>query len=110
MAVYGSPGVPFSELPFQCFQEARKILIGDREEKVRQIQQQRTQISKLTGKTIETPVQEAFQQKQLRSMQARLEKLKILADINDPLVKKRFEDGKGTWRVRVQIYNSDRSR
>ena len=110
MAVYGSPGVPFNELPFQCFQEARKILIADREEKVQQIQKQRQQISKLTSKAMETPAQEAFQQKQLKSMQVRLEKLKILADINDPLVKKRFEDGKGMCIPRVDSCISDTSR
>ena len=32
----------------------------------------------------------------LIAMQKHLERLKILADSNDPLIKKRFEDGEGT--------------
>ena len=32
-------------------------------------------------------------QQQLQSLRRRLEQLMVLADINDPLVKKRFEDG-----------------
>ena len=42
-------------------------------------------------------IQGGERQKQIRldSMSRHLEKLKILADINDPLIKKRFEDGEG---------------
>ena len=32
--------VPFEQLPYQCFQEARKILKADREEKLKQIEVQ----------------------------------------------------------------------
>jgi large subunit ribosomal protein L35 len=39
---------------------------------------------------------EANKQRRLSSMRRELERLKILADINDPMVKKRFEDGDGT--------------
>ncbi len=44
---------------------------------------------------------EEAKQRRLLSMRTALEELKILADINDPLVKKRFEDGKGMalWRI-----------
>ena len=31
------------------------------------------------------------------AMEKHLEELKILADINDPVIKKRFEDGQGTF-------------
>lgn len=41
------------------------------------------------------PQQETFKEKRLFSMEQHLEKLKIYADINDPLVKRNFEDGKG---------------
>lgn len=40
---------------------------------------------------------EAYKQKRLDSMRKDLEHLKILADINDPNVKRRFEDGKGPY-------------
>jgi len=38
---------------------------------------------------------EAYKQKRLASLRKYVEQLKILADINDPEVKRRFEDGKG---------------
>ncbi len=39
----------------------------------------------------------------LESMNRHLEYLKIQADINDPLIKKRFEDGQGMWIFRCII-------
>ena len=94
-ALRHSAGIPFEQLPYQCFQEARKILIKDREEKLQQIEVLRERIAKLQ---LQDPAHlggESFKQRRLRSMQKHLEKLKILADINDPLIKKRFEDGEG---------------
>jgi large subunit ribosomal protein L35 len=38
---------------------------------------------------------ELLKQRRLESMRQYLEYLKIQADINDPLIKKRFEDGEG---------------
>lgn len=40
---------------------------------------------------------EASKKGKLIAMQKYLEELKILADINDPVVKKRFEDGMGMY-------------
>ncbi|KIV93460.1 hypothetical protein PV10_04672 [Exophiala mesophila] len=95
-AIANSPGVPFDQLPFQCFQEARKILIADREEKLQQIETEKARIARLSEVDPNTfPGGDAYKQRRLRSMHTQLEKLKILADINDPNVKKRFEDGKG---------------
>ncbi|KIW86344.1 hypothetical protein Z517_01740 [Fonsecaea pedrosoi CBS 271.37] len=95
-ALAQSPGIPFDELPYQCFQEARKILIADRAEKLAKIETERARIARLRDVDPSTfPGGEVYKQRRLNSMLAELEKLKILADINDPNVKRRFEDGKG---------------
>ena len=36
--------LPFEQMPYQCFQEARKVLAADREEKLSQIAEMRTRI------------------------------------------------------------------
>lgn len=88
--------IPFDELPYQCFQEARKILVADRAEKLKQIETERARIARLQDVDPGTfPGGDAYKQRRLKSMNAELEKLKILADINDPNVKRRFEDGFG---------------
>ena len=87
--------IPFEQLPYQCFQEARKILATDREEKLRQIEAQRQRIMRWQARD---PAECGGQTKmngKLIGMQKHLEHLKILADINDPMIKMRFEDGKG---------------
>ena len=43
---------------------------------------------------------EQFKQKQLVSLRSYLEYLKIQADINDPAVKRKFEDGLGKLQFR----------
>lgn len=97
-AIAKSPGIPFDQLPYQCFQEARKILIADREEKVKKIEIERSRIARLNTVDPNTfPGGEAYKQRRLRSMEAELERLKILADVNDPNVKRRFEDGNGIY-------------
>jgi large subunit ribosomal protein L35 len=95
--------VPFEQLPYQCFQEARKILAQDREEKVAKIVAETAKIKRLEATDASTfRGGEAYKQKRLESLRQYVEKLKILADINDPMVKRRFEDGKGAcivfWR------------
>ncbi len=96
-ALAHSPGVPFDELPYQCFQEARKILITDRVEKLKKIETERGRIARLQEVDPSTfPGGDLYKQRRLRSMVDELEKLKILADINDPNVKRRFEDRLGT--------------
>src|SRR2546423_10350424 len=96
VALHGTSNVPFEQLPYQCFQEARKILLADREEKIKQTAVERARIARLREADPELSGGELRKQNRLRSMHRTLEKLKILADINDPLVKKRFEDGLGT--------------
>ena len=97
MAIAQSQGIPFDQLPFQCFQEARSILIEDRREKLAQIETMRARIARLQDLNAHEVHRggEAYKQKRLASMRNELEHLKILADSNDPNVKRRFEDGKG---------------
>ncbi|KAL1619808.1 mitochondrial 54S ribosomal protein YmL35 [Diplodia seriata] len=86
--------IPFEQLPYQCFQEARKVLKADREEKLAAIEVQRTRIARLQAQDAAVSGGERKKQVRLMAMQNRLEELKIHADINDPAVKKNFEDGK----------------
>lgn len=95
MALQNTHGIPFQELPYQCFQEARQVILADREEKLKEIETMRQRIARLKATEAADPGAESRKQVRLRSMQLDLENLKIYADINDPLVKRRFEDGKG---------------
>ena len=99
MAIAQSQGVPFDQLPFQCFQEARKVLIEDRLEKLKQIDTMRARMARLQDSKGDDLHRsgEPYKQKRLTSMRKELEHLKILADINDPNVKRRFEDKKGEY-------------
>lgn len=87
--------IPFEQHPYQCFQEARKILAADREEKLKQIEEQRKRIAKWQARKAEEAGGEASKKGRLVAMQQHLQHLKILADINDPVIKMRFEDGLG---------------
>jgi large subunit ribosomal protein L35 len=95
-ALKSADNLPFEQLPYQCFQEARKVLQADREEKLQAIAKERERIARLNAQDAATiPGGERQKQIRLDSMSRYLERLKILADINDPLIKKRFEDGEG---------------
>ncbi|KIX08474.1 uncharacterized protein Z518_03130 [Rhinocladiella mackenziei CBS 650.93] len=108
-ALAQSAGIPFDQLPYQCFQEARKILIADRAEKLKKIDTERARIARLKDVDASTfPGGEMYKQKRLASMQAELERLKILADINDPDVKRRFENGRGDMNKPIYRYLADR--
>ncbi|KAH7033357.1 ribosomal protein YmL35 [Microdochium trichocladiopsis] len=95
-AIRTSENVPFEQLPYQCFQEARKILQADRAEKIKAIAAELDKIKRLE----EVPAEkynggQAKKNLRLTSLRKHVEELKILADINDPLVKRKFEDGLG---------------
>ncbi|CAK3979178.1 Hypothetical predicted protein [Lecanosticta acicola] len=92
-ALATSQNIPFTELPYQCFQEARQYLLQDRQRKLEEIAIQRTRIAKLQDKVVVDEREQQKKEHSLKTMRQRLEHTKILADINDPLVKKRFEDG-----------------
>ncbi|KAI0914219.1 ribosomal protein YmL35 [Ustulina deusta] len=95
-ALRSSQNVPFEQLPYQCFQEARKLLQEDRQEKLQALAKELAKIKRLD----ETPAEQVpgGQRKKdlrLKSLRKYVEELKILVDINDPIVKRRFEDGLG---------------
>jgi large subunit ribosomal protein L35 len=88
-------GIPFEQLPYQCFQEARKVLGENRNEVLKKIELMRGRIARLSEKPVETRSEIASKEHSLKLMRKKLETYKIEADINDPLVKKKFEDGMG---------------
>ena len=92
-ALQTSQNIPFEQLPYQCFQEARKILAADRAEKLQQIETERRRIARVEASVMS----EQTKKGKLVRMREHLDRLKILADVNDPGIKKRFEDGQGGW-------------
>jgi large subunit ribosomal protein L35 len=90
-----APEVPFEQLPYQCFQEARKFLLEDRQEKIKDIVTQQTRMKTVMGQDPQVSGGAAARETRLRSMRKHLNELIILADINDPVVKRKFEDGQG---------------
>jgi large subunit ribosomal protein L35 len=89
--------VPFEQLPYQCFQEARKYLAEDRREKLEQIEHMEMRIANVEKQDPNISGGERAKAVRLASMRRLVQELKIYADINDPLVKKKFEDGKGMF-------------
>jgi len=87
--------IPFEQLPYQCFQEARKVLLEDRQEKIKEIQTQQQRIKNLIAQDASISGGPAAKEHRLRSMRKHLDELIVLADINDPVVKRKFEDGQG---------------
>ena len=55
----------------------------------------RSRIGKVMEKPAETMGGEYVKKGKLVRMQKYLEELKVLADANDPMIRKRFEDGLG---------------
>ncbi|KAK3326533.1 phosphatidylethanolamine-binding protein [Apodospora peruviana] len=101
--------VPFEQMPYQCFQEARKILAQDREEKIAKIVAEVEKIKRIEAQDASTfRGGEAYKQKRIESIRKEIEELKILADINDPLVKRRFEDGMGDMNKPIYRYLAER--
>ncbi|KAI8625186.1 ribosomal protein YmL35 [Xylariaceae sp. FL1651] len=95
-ALRTSQNVPFEQLPYQCFQEARRILQEDRQEKLQAIAKELAKIKRLQDTPADqVPGGERKKNLRLASLRKYVEELKILADINDPIVKRRFEDGLG---------------
>ena len=94
-ALKGSDNIPFEQMPYQCFQEARKVLLADREIKLAQIAEMRKRIARWQNTPAAECGGEVAKKGKLVRMQKHLEDLKVFADINDPMIKKRFEDGMG---------------
>ncbi|BDD55951.1 hypothetical protein MPDQ_003321 [Monascus purpureus] len=106
-ALQDSANIPFEQLPYQCFQEARKVLLADREEKLKDIEATRNKIARLQSLSAAEAGGEQSKKSRLGAYEQHLEHLKILADINDPLVKKRFEDGQGDMSKPIYRYLAD---
>lgn len=97
VAIRTSDNVPFEQLPYQCFQEARKILQNDRAEKLDKIVEATRRLRFIEATDPATlKGGEVMKARRIDSMRKHIDELKILADINDPSVKRRFEDGLGT--------------
>lgn len=94
-AISSTTNIPFEQLPYQCFQEARKVLLADREDKLKKIEVERKRITEVQAQDAAELGGEARKIGKLVAMHKYLEHLKILADSNDPVIKKRFEDGLG---------------
>ncbi|KAL8664628.1 MAG: hypothetical protein Q9202_002898 [Teloschistes flavicans] len=107
-ALLTSANIPFEQLPYQCFQEARKLLLADRKEKLLQIEEERRRITKVQADPVEKYGGEYVRKGRLVRMQKYLEELKILADINDPVIKKRFEDGDGDMNRPIYRHLADK--
>ncbi|RAL14615.1 mitochondrial 54S ribosomal protein mL38 [Aspergillus homomorphus CBS 101889] len=107
-ALSDSLNIPFEQLPYQCFQEARKVLLADREEKLRDITSMREKIARLEALTTEQAGGEQVKKSKLRAMELHLDYLKVQADINDPLVKRKFEDGQGDMSKPIYRFLADR--
>ena len=71
---------------------------ADREEKLKQIEVQRARLNRIKALKVE-PQDEHSKERRIHSMTEHLEELKIFADINDPVVKKRFEDDYGQYNL-----------
>ncbi|KAF2475072.1 PEBP-like protein [Lindgomyces ingoldianus] len=107
-ALQTSALIPFDQLPYQCFQEARKILFEDRQEKLKQIQKQKSRLQNLVTQDPAVSGGVKAKEARIRSMRNHLNELIILADINDPMVKKKFEDGEGDMNKSIYRYLADR--
>ncbi|KKK15600.1 hypothetical protein P175DRAFT_0498675 [Aspergillus ochraceoroseus IBT 24754] len=105
-ALQDSPNLPFEQLPYQCFQEARKVLLGDRDEKLEEITATSEKIARIQSLPQDQLMQQGTKSR-LRALELHLEKLTVLADINDPLVKKKFEDGMGDMSKPIYRYLAD---
>ncbi|KAF2127019.1 PEBP-like protein [Dothidotthia symphoricarpi CBS 119687] len=103
-----APEVPFEQLPYQCFQEARKVLLDDRQEKLRDMETQQLRIQNLADQDPAVSGGAARKDARLRSMKAHLHDLVILADINDPVVKRKFEDGQGDMNKPIYRHLAER--
>ncbi|KAK3185874.1 mitochondrial 54S ribosomal protein YmL35 [Lecanicillium sp. MT-2017a] len=109
MAMRATGGLPFEHLPYQAFQEARKILAADRQEKLSKINATLEKIAALE-KEDASKIKGGENMKKIRlsSLRREVDRLKIVADINDPLVKKRFEDGLGDMSKPIYRYLAEK--
>lgn len=100
VAIRTTTDVPFEHLPYQAFQEARKILAADRESKLEAMRKTEKKLDNM--EQIDAGAVKGGQymkDQKIASLRRHVEELKILADVNDPVVKKRYEDGLGMFAI-----------
>ncbi|CAF9938056.1 MAG: hypothetical protein ALECFALPRED_007491 [Alectoria fallacina] len=107
-SILSSDNVPFEQMPYQCFQEARAVLAEDRSRKLLEIAEMRKRIAFWQNVPASDLGGEYAKKGKLVRMQKHLANLKILADVNDPVIKKRFEDGMGDMNRPIYRYLADR--
>ncbi|CAD6506107.1 BgTH12-07037 [Blumeria graminis f. sp. triticale] len=108
-AIKTSDNIPFEHMPYHCFQEARKVLSEERDEILEKIRCEKLRISKWLKQDVSN-LKGGLQRHEtrLRAMKNYMNKLKIQADINDPLIKKRFEDGLGDMNKPIYRYLAEK--
>lgn len=67
----------------------------DRQQKIKDIEVQQVRIKNLMEQDPAVSGGPMAKEQRLKSMRKHLDELVILADINDPVVKRKFEDGQG---------------
>lgn len=72
-------------------------MLEDRQEKLKAIETQSLRLKNLMKQDPAVSGGDKAKEARIRSMRNHLNELVILADINDPIVKKKFEDGQGTF-------------
>ncbi|ROT38881.1 phosphatidylethanolamine-binding protein [Sodiomyces alkalinus F11] len=108
-AIRTSQNIPFEQLPYQAFQEARKLLAEDREEKIAAIKAEVEKMRKIREADASLfKGGEKKREMKLQSLRQHIEWLKIQADINDPCIKRRFEDGLGDMNKPIYRYLAQR--
>ncbi|KAM4065814.1 phosphatidylethanolamine-binding protein [Hirsutella rhossiliensis] len=109
VAMRTTDSIPFEQLPYQAFQEARKILAADREDKLAKIRSELDKIARLERKDpADIKGGQPIKDIRLAGLRKEVTRLKILADVNDPLVKKRFEDGLGDMNKPIYRYYAEK--
>lgn len=95
IAIASTDNVPFSQLPYQCFQEARMVLAEQRRDILDQVAAQQERIAAQAKRVPDTPEKEQAMRNRIAGMEAKVRELRVEADIHDPMIKKTFEDGHG---------------
>ncbi|KAI0021901.1 ribosomal protein YmL35 [Xylariomycetidae sp. FL0641] len=108
-ALRTSENLPFEQLPYQAFQEARAILLEDRKEKLEALSKEIAKLQRLENRPAdEVPGGERMKNMRLTSLRKHIQYLKIQADINDPTVKRKFEDGFGDMNKPIYRFLAER--
>ncbi|OKL57978.1 hypothetical protein UA08_06559 [Talaromyces atroroseus] len=107
-ALQRTENIPFELLPYQCFQEARKVLQADRQEKLNDIAREQARVERLRALSDEEAGGANVKKSKLGAIEKHLENLKVWADINDPVVKKKFEDGQGDMNLPIYRHLADK--